>query len=370
MEGYILPEEKKNRKNDDAYAALPGKRIERRTVRRAIAIMACFAVCAFSVVAVLFKMQVIDYENYQKRVLDQLTVETEVNPARGKIYDRNGNILATNVSNYMVIISPKDIVDAMEDKDNAVQAFSWTDGDGKTLDGLKMNELIAHRLSELPDVDYDTVIEKAAKRNRKYEKITEGLNEEEADEIRRFISEYGLTDQIYLRATSVRYYPYSDLCSHVLGFTNRDGVGIYGLESYYNNLLEGTSGRYITAQDAHSNDMPFTYESYIEASNGYNIETTIDVYIQYELENQLEDTYKDNGADDRACGIVMDVNTGAILAMATYPPFDLNDPYTLDQYSQEKLAASGLEEGSDAYRKSYYEMLYNMWSNKAVTVLY
>ena len=91
--------------------------------------------------------------------------------------------------------------------------------------------------------------------------------------------EYDLTDQIYLRATSVRYYPYSDLCSHVLGFTNRDGVGIYGLESYYNNLLEGTSGRYITAQDAHSNDMPFTYESYIEASNGYNIETTIDVYI-------------------------------------------------------------------------------------------
>ena len=370
MEGYILPEENKNRKNDDAYSALPGKRIERRTVRRAIAIMACFAVCALSVVAVLFKMQVIDYENYQKRVLDQLTVETEVNPARGEIYDRNGNILATNVSNYMVIISPKDIVDAMEDDDNAVQAFSWTDGDGKTLDGLKMNELIAHRLSELPDVDYDTVIEKASKRNRKYEKITEGLNEEEADEIRRFISEYDLTDQIYLRATSVRYYPYSDLCSHVLGFTNRDGVGIYGLESYYNNLLEGTSGRYITAQDAHSNDMPFTYESYIEASNGYNIETTIDVYIQYELENQLEDTYKDNGADERACGIVMDVNTGAILAMATYPPFDLNDPYTLDQYSKEKLAASGLEEGSDAYRKSYYEMLYNMWSNKAVTVLY
>ena len=177
MEGYILPEENKNRKNDDAYSALPGKRIERRTVRRAIAIMACFAVCALSVVAVLFKMQVIDYENYQKRVLDQLTVETEVNPARGEIYDRNGNILATNVSNYMVIISPKDIVDAMEDDDNAVQAFSWTDGDGKTLDGLKMNELIAHRLSELPDVDYDTVIEKASKRNRKYEKITEGLNE-------------------------------------------------------------------------------------------------------------------------------------------------------------------------------------------------
>lgn len=103
----------------------------------------------------------------------------------------------------------------------------------------------------------------------------------------------------------------------MIGFTDADGVGIYGLERYYNNVLEGSSGKYITAQDAHSKDMPFEYESYIEAENGYNIETTIDIYIQYELEKQLEATYYDNGADERVCGIVMDVNTGAILAMAT-----------------------------------------------------
>lgn len=347
------------------------KRIERRTVRRALVVMACFAIASIGVLAVLFKMQVMQYEDYQQRVLDQLTVETQVNPERGDIYDRNGNILATNVSEYVVIISPQDIIDAMAEpeKYDTVPAFSWTASDGTAHTDIKMNELIARKLSDLlEDVDYNKVMEKAAKKGRKYEEICDGVSEELADEIRKFISEYDLTDQIYLRASSVRYYPYSDLCAHVLGFTDADGVGIYGIEKSYNNLLEGTSGKYITAQDARSNDMPFAYESYIEAANGYNIETTIDVYIQYELENQLEDTFNDNGGDERVCGIVMDVNTGAILAMATYPSFDLNNPRVLDDFSMTKL--EGLTEGTEEYNSKYFSLLYNMWSNKVVTVLY
>lgn len=346
------------------------KRIERRTVRRAVFIMACFLAVAVCVLAVLFKMQVVEYNEYQEKVLDQLTVETEVNPERGNIYDRNGNILATNVSEYIVIISPQDIIDAMAepDKEGNLPVFSWNDADGESHDGLKMNELIARKLSELLGVDYATVIEKAAKENRRYEKICDGVSEETADELRKFIAEYKLTDQIYLRASAKRYYPYSELCAHVIGFTDADGVGIYGLERYYNNVLEGSSGKYITAQDAHSKDMPFEYESYIEAENGYNIETTIDIYIQYELEKQLEATYYDNGADERVCGIVMDVNTGAILAMATYPTFDLNSPRELDEFSLSKL--EGYTEGTEEYTSLYYSLLYNMWSNKTVTGLY
>ena len=156
----------------------------------------------------------------------------------------------------------------------------------------------------------------------------------------------------------------------MIGFTNSEGVGIYGLEAYYNNLLEGTSGRYILAQDAQHNDMPFEYERYIEAENGYNIVTTIDIYVQYELENQLEKTYIESVAANRVCGMVMDVDTGEILAMATYPTFDLNDPYTLDEYSQAKLDAMGYGEGTDEYREAYYTLLYSMWNNKCTTETY
>lgn len=356
--------------NTQKNAPWEPKLVGHRTVRRSVAVILCFASVAVLLISVLFKMQIIDHDKYDERVLDQLTVETKVNPNRGEILDRNGNILATNISEYIVIISPQDIIDAMNEKDDdgKTPVFSWTDGSGIGHDGIKMNELIARKLSELPDVKYEDVIEKAAKEKRRYEKITDGVSEEDADKLREFIKEYGLKNQIFLRANSVRFYPYSDLCSHVIGFTNRDGVGIYGLESFYNNVLEGTSGKYITAQDAHSNDMPFTYESFIEAEDGYTVETTIDVYIQYELQNQLEDTYKDNGADERVCGIVMDVNTGAVLAMATYPTFDLNDPYTLDPFSQEKLAQYSAD--SEEYSKKRFELLYNMWSNKAVTVLY
>ena len=171
-------------------------------------------------------------------------------------------------------------------------------------------------------------------------------------------------------ASSKRYYPYGDLACHVIGFTNSDGVGIYGLESYYNNILEGTSGRYILAQDAQNKDMPFEYERFIEADDGYNIVTTLDVYVQYELENQLEKTFIESGAGNRVCGIVMDPNTGDVLAMATYPSFDLNSPYTLDEYSAAQLEAMNLERESKEYNEAYYTLLYTMWNNKAITETY
>lgn len=147
-------------------------------------------------------------------------------------------------------------------------------------------------------------------------------------------------------------------------------MGIYGLEAYYNNLLEGTSGRYILAQDGKKNDMPFEYERFIEAENGYNITTTLDMYIQYELENQLEKTFNESGAGDRVCGMVYDVDTGEVLAMATYPSFDLNDPYTIDEYSQAELDASGLKEGTDEYKTEYNRLMYRMWNNKCLTETY
>ncbi|MBQ8392728.1 MAG: PASTA domain-containing protein [Clostridia bacterium] len=282
-----------------------------------------------------------NYNQYQQSVIDQMTVETNVNPLRGTIYDSNGRVLATNKTVWVLYICPKNISNP---------------------------EFIAKNLSEITGADYNTILEKANKKGYKYQIISNSLDKESSDKVREYIDKNSLEEQIKLNASAKRYYPYSDLASHTLGFVNADGVGIYGLEKVYNNILEGTGGKYITAQDAKSNDMPFQYEEYIESENGYNICTTIDFYIQKQLEVQLKDAATESGACNRATGIVMDPKTGAVLAMATYPSFDLNDPYTLDSLSQNKL--NSFEKNSKEYRQEYLDLLFRMWSNKAVSELY
>lgn len=391
------------------------KRITRRTTSRATALTIAFSSLAILVGIRLAYLQVYSYDYYKEQVMNEITMETEVNPERGTIYDTNGNILATNATVYLCFISPQDIIDAMAegDEDGKEVLYTWKSSDAASYTDVKMDELISRFFADTLGCDYDAVLEKTGKKNRRYEVIANEISEEDAEKVRKFIEEYDLTSQIYLRAGAIRYYPYGDLASHTLGFTNSDGIGIYGLEAYYNNLLEGTSGRYVTAQDALNNDMGFEYETYVAAENGNDLVTNIDTYIQYELENQLEATVNENQAANRAAGVVMNVNTGAILGMATYPSFDCNDPYTLDAWSQAKLTEyetsdernddayklavkkvkeenKKLEDGSeelDAAAKEYYDanfaelyeqaktgkyydLLYTMWKNKAITELY
>ena len=346
-------------------------RVDRSTHRKAYFILFIFGAMAFVLVAALFKMQIIAYEEYQSLVVEQMTTEIEVNPERGEIYDTNHSVLATNVTKYLLFISPQDILNAMEepDKNDVAEVFEWDNFDGYRESGLRMNQLISKFLSGLIDgVSYDDVMTKAAKEGRRYEVIAKLIDEETADKVRDFIAKYNFKRQIYLKETPVRYYPYNDLAAHAIGFTDVDGRGIYGLEAYYNNIMEGKSGRYITAQDARHNDMPFEYETYVEAENGYNIVTTIDNYIQLVLENQLETAFEDHAAANRVCGIVMDVKTGGILAMATGPSFDLNSPRELDEQSRQIL--SEYTEGTDEYNEKRLELLFGMWKNKAVTETY
>lgn len=340
---------------------------------------AFFLLIAAWVVGRLASYQIKNHDYYQSKVLNQLTIQTEVTPERGTITDRNGNILATNITVYNVILSPYDIITHMQkdseknsdnDPENDVH-YEYTDSDyGINYSGRQLDDMIAEVLSKYLDVDKSSILEKAAKVNRYYEVVKKNVDADIAEKIETFIAQFDLKKDIYFVASSKRYYPKGDLACHVIGFTNSDGVGIYGLEAYYNNLLEGTSGRYILAQDGKKNDMPFEYERFIEAENGYNITTTLDMYIQYELENQLEKTFNESGAGDRVCGMVYDVDTGEVLAMATYPSFDLNDPYTIDEYSQAELDASGLKEGTDEYKTEYNRFMYRMWNNKCLTETY
>ncbi len=354
-------------------------RTDRKTMHKMVCMFAFFLLIAAWVVGRLASYQIKNHDYYQSKVLNQLTIQTEVTPERGTITDRNGNILATNITVYNVILSPYDIITHMQkdseknsdnDPENDVH-YEYTDSDyGINYSGRQLDDMIAEVLSKYLDVDKSSIFEKTAKVNRYYEVVKKNVDADIAEKIEIFIAQFDLKKDIYFVASSKRYYPKGDLACHVIGFTNSDGVGIYGLEAYYNNLLEGTSGRYILAQDGKKNDMPFEYERFIEAENGYNITTTLDMYIQYELENQLEKTFNESGAGDRVCGMVYDVDTGEVLAMATYPSFDLNDPYTIDEYSQAELDASELKEGTDEYKTEYNRLMYRMWNNKCLTETY
>lgn len=351
------------------------RRIDRKTRSRALVIFAAFAVFACVIVGRLFYLQVLKYDYYQSQVANELMYGTEINPARGKIYDSLGNLLATNVTTYLVFISPQDVIDGCKDTTNsdgdpvAAARYDWVSQDeSEVRQGILMDQLISYGLADILDGDYDDILELTKKAGSRYAVVKRGVDAETAELVRAFISEYKLTSQIYLRATASRHYPYGTLASHVIGFTNSDGVGIYGVESTYNNMMEGTSGRYVKAQDAHNNDMPSNYESYVPAEDGYNIITTIDTYIQYELERQLKAAFEDSAAGNRVTGIVMNPKTGGILAMATYPNFNLNSPYKLDEYFNTEL--EGLDPDTGEYTSKYYEMLYKMWNNKAVTDTY
>ena len=315
--------------------------ITTKMAKRSVAFLLVIVLISTGIVVELFKLQILGHDDYQSQVIEQLTVETNVNPKRGTIYDTNGKPLAINQTVWVLYIMPKSISDP---------------------------EMIAKGLSEILDIDYNQILEKAKKKGYKYQVIHKELDKERANLVRKFIDDNDLAEQIQLYASAKRYYPYSTLASHALGFVNADGIGIYGLERVYNNILEGTNGKYITAQNAQSGDMPFQYEEYIEDENGYNLVTTIDMYIQYQLENQVKTAAIESGAENRATGIVMNPKTGEILAMATYPAFDLNNPYELDEKSQEKLSA--ISPNTKEYRNEYLNLLFSMWNNKAVTELY
>ncbi len=361
--------------------------------KRGYFVLAVFIVMWLALCAVLFNIQILSYDEYQKKVINQLTKETEVTSERGDIYDSNMNLLAANKTVWLIFISPQDIIDAMasdfsmyaiateEGHHNigaigylgalheAAGLYVYTDVEGNS-SSYTMDKLIAKGLSEILDVDYTKIMDLTKKKNRYYEVVKKNVEKEEADLVREFIDKYGLEEQIYLSASTKRFYPNGSLACHVVGFVNSDGNGVYGLESYYNDVLKGSSGSYITATDGKGNDLPDAYESYLSDNDGFNIVTTIDSYIQYELENVLEETMKVNAAANRVAGIVMDVNTGGVLAMATVGGYDLNEPYTLTEYYQAALDASGFDPDSNEYNEAFKNQLYTMWNNKAVTELY
>ncbi len=297
-------------------------------------------------------LQTVDYEKYRNKVMNQITTEAEVIADRGKIYDRNGVLLATGVTNYRVFIAPRVIAEKSD------------------ADDLMYDALIADGLCDILGVDRAYILEQTTHVKYLDRTLARDVDEETATLVRKFVATNDLENMVFLQAGTKRYYPHGTMACHVLGFTGSDGSGQYGLELSYNGVLSGTNGRYITARDSRGNEMPYEYQSYIEAQDGSSIVTTLDVNIQAALEEQLATAYIESGGQNRATGMVVDVETGEILAMATYPFFDLNDPRELNEQDQKALNQSGLQVGSEEYLKLKQELQLTTWSNKAVTEVY
>ena len=327
-------------------ASLLGRADTSITSRIAVLLCIC-GVIAVALVGRLAYLQIIKNEYYRTKVIDQIVYETSVKASRGAIYDRNGILLAGNHTTERIFISPCDIA-----------------SDGQ-------REILCRGLSEILSVDYDALYEKSQKTYRKDETVKSAVDEHTADRVREFALANDLNNVIHFAAMSSRIYPYSTLASAVIGFAGTDR-GLYGLEYEYNDILSGISGKIVTAQNVSGNEMPYSYETYIDAKNGANLMTSIDEVIQSTLEKYLQIAAEEAGCQSRATTIAMNPSTGEIYGMAVYPSYDLNDPYTLADYYTDALQAVADEYGedSDEYAQKKRAMQLEMWNNKAITETY
>ena len=324
-----------------------------KTVKRAAVLGIAVSLAFVLLMLRILILQTVEYEKYQAKVISQITTQTTIEADRGAIYDANGILLAGNVTTYRVFISPRTIKEQSNEN------------------GVDYADMISHGLSELlEDVSYEDVQFQTTKTQYLDRTIARKVTSDIAKQIRAFIAENGLEDMIYLEATATRYYPYDSLGAHTLGFTNNDGTGIYGLEYAYEEYLKGTDGKYVTARDADGNEMPYDYESMVPAVPGYSLNTTIDVFVQNALDEQVKQAYIESGGENRACGVVMNVKTGDILAISVYPTFNLNAPWTLNDDCIKVLEESGFDKDSEEYGKLSQELLLTTWNNKAVTEVY
>ena len=294
----------------------------------------------------LFDLQITRHEELQSKAVNQQTRRTVVTASRGTIYDTAGNILAISSSAETIILSPLEIDKALNDTENPV---TWT------------KDSLAAGLAEILGKDAASIRKRMDNVKSQYELIQLRADEEVAAKVRAYVEENKISG-VHLVADTKRYYPYGSLAAQVIGFVGDDNTGLYGLEAYYEEELEGQSGLVISAKDQAENDMLYTYEQYFAAKNGSDLTLTLDTTIQYYLEKGLEAMTDKFSAANGASGIVMNAKTGGIMAMASYPNYDLNDFLTVsDQTLQERI-----ERGESTLA----DMQLLQWRNKALNDTY
>ena len=308
------------------------------------------------VIAQLGTLMIRDYGYYSHLALRNQTRSTSVTADRGVIYDRNMNILACSQSVENVYLDPHELKQSKADMD-----------------------AISKRLGEILGLDSQWIYEQSQDTKMRYKQIAARINEETATQIRSYINGQKISG-IHLEPSSQRYYPYGNLASQVIGFTNASNTGSEGIEAAYNSYLEGSSGSVITTKGNNEMDMPFSYENYIASRQGDSVVLTLDMTVQACLEKQMEAAITRYDVQNGAFGIVMNVNTGEILAMSTLGGYDPNyytqiqDTDSAAALEEMKAAYQMHPEGSEdyqsgkvAYQKALNAALLKQWRNRCIS---
>ena len=316
------------------------RRANRIIQTRTLLLLGVFGVLTFVLLFTqLYHWQIAEHDELQSVAVRQQTLRTTVEASRGTIYDRNGTILAMSASAEDIFISPKEIIENDQDQN-----------------------LIAGGLAEILDLDPADILKKMEKTNSQYEELKKKADDELADKVREFINENDLKG-VFIRPTSKRTYPKGTLASQVIGFANENG-GAMGLEAAYNDELTGENGMVVTARDRDGRSVLYQYDQYFDAENGCDLHPTLDTTIQYYLEKGVQELEARFGTGKGAEGIVMDVNTGAVLAMASLPTYDLNSPGTV--YND--FLTSGMTE--EQVLENMRDLLNKQWRSKAINDTY
>lgn len=356
MANRIIPVVKPQKKQKKMTAADRHKE-NRRFLGRTFGVMIFCGILLFiPLVITLFKLMIVDHSKYEAQAISNQTRSTSVTASRGAIYDRNMNQLAGSTSVETIFIDPLEIHNSKEDVN-----------------------LLANGLGKILDVDPQRILELAANTDRQYEVIARKQPKEIGDQVRAFAEENKLKG-IHSETDSKRYYPYGSLASQVIGFTNSSNTGSEGLEACYNDTLEGTPGAIVTTKGNYETEMLYSYEKNYEASDGDSLVLTLDATVQYYLEKNLEAAIEKYDVQHGGFSIMMDVDTGEIIGMATLGGYDPNnyleiyDKAAFEELQEMKDALSEFEEGSPEYEQaeSEYEnavaaQRLHQWRNRNVS---
>lgn len=314
------------------------------------------------VVVNLFNWSVVRGEEMEGRAARQQLSDSTIKATRGTIYDTNMNVLAQSATAWNVIIDPATI-----DEEFDKQIASAQENEQPVPSKESLQQQMASDLAGALGLNVEDVLEQMSYTNRRYRKIADRADRSAINALLEVLDEKDYVG-VSTEVSTKRYYPYSTLASSVIGFCNSEDTGIYGLEAQYDDVLSGTDGRIITAQDALQDALPTTYERTYDAVDGYSIVTTIDTVIQQYIESALQSAVDQYQPECGAAIIVMDTNTGGILGLASYPNYDLNDPYTiLDSYTLQQIDLLETEEEKSAARAEARE---TQWQNKTITDTY
>ena len=348
----------------------------------------------------LYDLQINRHEEMQERAVGQQTLKAVVTASRGTIYDRDGNVLAASATAESLYISPKDIAAYVKSQEESIAAAAERAAEKGEEYGppeVRDQAYIARGLSRITGVDQAKIEKRMEDVGSQYVEVKKKMEQAMADEVRRFIN--GQIDEegnelttvndkgetvlksnpkkgpsklqgIWLNPDSKRYYPYSSLAANVLGFVNADNQGGVGLEAKYNSTLEGTAGMTVSAKNARGAELLYQFEQYYDAEDGNDLVLTLDAEVQSYLEKGIESMLEKFDAANGATGIVMDVNSGALLGMASYPNYDSNQyGMILDTTLQEKLdtALAKIEENRGSYEtEEEYEAAVSAAKSNAV----